>query len=317
MTQKTNDGEWTAEKVPMEAVEAFNEHWCCNAVYDWPESSIAKCKAGIAAAVNAMADETAYLLAGKNGERLLESVAQFRSAASADKAQDQRDIDAREALQRKHGTLATVEDAAAHIERKAETHANDLGYGVGGTLCFGRQEEMDHYTTLTELAEELRILARPAQEALSSAISWSGFNLHGNEASVREARRLIDRSDRLEQLEKEISARNAAPEALGAAKGVELVGALEEARRELHACQAVIHLAGGFDPAYVKGAQAAIQRADAILAKAKGEQSGSVHERDAARWRMHVRMMLRKHGAIEVRETIDAVDHAIAAKEQA
>ncbi len=81
-------------------------------------------------------------------------------------AQDGRDSEAREALQRKHGTLATVEDAAAHIERKAEAHADDLGYGVGGTLCFGRQEEMDHYTTLTELAEELRILARPAPEAL-------------------------------------------------------------------------------------------------------------------------------------------------------
>jgi hypothetical protein len=49
----------------------------------------------------------------------------------------------------------------------------------------------------------------------------------------------------------------------------ELVEALAECRRELHACQAVIHLAGGFDPEYVKGAQAAIKRADAVLTKAK------------------------------------------------
>ncbi len=45
----------------------------------------------------------------------------------------------------------------------------------------------------------------------------------------------------------------------------ELLEALKEARRELHACQAVIHLAGGFDPAYVTGAQAAIRRADAAI----------------------------------------------------
>jgi hypothetical protein len=53
----------------------------------------------------------------------------------------------------------------------------------------------------------------------------------------------------------------------------ELIQALAEARRELHACQAVIHLAGGFDPAYVQGAQAAIKVADAAIARAKGELS--------------------------------------------
>lgn len=60
---------------------------------------------------------------------------------------------------------ATAADAAALIERKAEGYANEFGYGVGGTLCFDRQEKMDHYTTLTELAEEIRALAAPAPTA--------------------------------------------------------------------------------------------------------------------------------------------------------
>lgn len=54
----------------------------------------------------------------------------------------------------------------------------------------------------------------------------------------------------------------------------DLYEALKEAREELRACQAVIHLAGGFDPAYVKGAQAAMKSADAALAKARGENNG-------------------------------------------
>ncbi|GAA7772036.1 hypothetical protein RN01_06925 [Cupriavidus sp. SHE] len=36
-------------------------------------------------------------------------------------------------------------------------------------------------------------------------------------------------------------------------------------------------------------------------------------ERDAARWRMHVKILTRKYGAISVREEIDAIDHARAA----
>ncbi|CUR70321.1 hypothetical protein [Achromobacter xylosoxidans] len=51
----------------------------------------------------------------------------------------------------------------------------------------------------------------------------------------------------------------------------ELLDALIEARRELHACQAVIHYAGGFDPAYVRDAQAAIKRADAAIAAQQGQ----------------------------------------------
>lgn len=50
----------------------------------------------------------------------------------------------------------------------------------------------------------------------------------------------------------------------------ELVAVMTEARKELHACQAVIHLAGGFDPAYVAGAQAALKKLDAALAASKG-----------------------------------------------
>lgn len=55
----------------------------------------------------------------------------------------------------------------------------------------------------------------------------------------------------------------------------ELLGALIEARRELHACQAVIHLAGGFDPAYVRDAQAALKRADAAIAAQQGKGGGA------------------------------------------
>lgn len=45
----------------------------------------------------------------------------------------------------------------------------------------------------------------------------------------------------------------------------ELEEAFPSILEELQACQAVIHLAGGFDPAYVKGAQAAMKRIDALL----------------------------------------------------
>lgn len=48
----------------------------------------------------------------------------------------------------------------------------------------------------------------------------------------------------------------------------ELVAALNLTRENLGACQATIHLAGGFDPAYVNDAQAAMKIADAVLAKA-------------------------------------------------
>jgi hypothetical protein len=58
---------------------------------------------------------------------------------------------------------------------------------------------------------------------------------------------------------------------IGRAEGAEkeeLVQALKLTRENLHACQAVIHLAGGFDPAYVNDAQAAMKIADAAMAKA-------------------------------------------------
>lgn len=48
----------------------------------------------------------------------------------------------------------------------------------------------------------------------------------------------------------------------------ELVAALKITRENLRACQATIHLCGGFDPAYVNDAQAAMKAADAVLAKA-------------------------------------------------
>ncbi|MBL1311223.1 MULTISPECIES: hypothetical protein [unclassified Pseudomonas] len=48
----------------------------------------------------------------------------------------------------------------------------------------------------------------------------------------------------------------------------ELVAALKLTRENLRACQATIHLCGGFDPAYVNNAQAAMKVADDVLAKA-------------------------------------------------
>ena len=52
------------------------------------------------------------------------------------------------------------------------------------------------------------------------------------------------------------------------ALGEELVAALKLTRENLQACQATIHLCGGFDPAYVNDAQAAMKVADAAIAKA-------------------------------------------------
>lgn len=52
-----------------------------------------------------------------------------------------------------------------------------------------------------------------------------------------------------------------------AAAREELVAALKLTRENLRACQGTIHLAGGFDPAYVNDAQAAMKVADAALAK--------------------------------------------------
>jgi hypothetical protein len=85
----------------------------------------------------------------------------------------------------------------------------------------------------------------------------------GNPAVIRLEREAADEIDRL---------RRALAAAPAAGDARELVEALKEARRELHACQAVIHLAGGFDPAYVTGAQAAIKRADAALSASQQQE---------------------------------------------
>ena len=53
-----------------------------------------------------------------------------------------------------------------------------------------------------------------------------------------------------------------------AATREELVAALKLTRENLRACQATIHLCGGFDPAYVTEAQTAMKVADAALGKA-------------------------------------------------
>lgn len=52
----------------------------------------------------------------------------------------------------------------------------------------------------------------------------------------------------------------------------QMLEALRAARKELHSCQAVIHLRGGFDPAYVRDAQVALKTIDDAIAKATGAQ---------------------------------------------
>jgi hypothetical protein len=57
---------------------------------------------------------------------------------------------------------------------------------------------------------------------------------------------------------------------MGRAEGearVELTAALKLTRENLRACQATIHYAGSFDPAYMSDAQAAMKAADEVLAK--------------------------------------------------
>lgn len=58
--------------------------------------------------------------------------------------------------------LMTAEDVAAFIERKAEEYARDFGCSDMGSLSFGRgdhaQVKMDYYTSLQELADEIRSL---------------------------------------------------------------------------------------------------------------------------------------------------------------
>ena len=48
-------------------------------------------------------------------------------------------------------------------------------------------------------------------------------------------------------------------------QNLELIYALKKTRCELDACQSVIHLRGGFDPAYVEGSKEALKIADSIL----------------------------------------------------
>lgn len=87
---------------------------------------------------------------------------------------------------------------------------------------------------------------------------------------------------RMEELQQAVQARLAAEK-----ERDQLLVALTSARRELQACQAVIHLAGGFDPAYVTGAKAALSQADAAIAAVKGEKptdDRSVIEEFVAVW---------------------------------
>ncbi|MDE4918597.1 hypothetical protein ACUXAV_000696 [Cupriavidus metallidurans] len=76
--------------------------------------------------------------------------------------------------------LAGMREAADFVAGKADDYANQFGYSVGGTLCFDRQEKMDHYTTLTELAEEIRAMASNAASALPAAAPALAAQVAGN-----------------------------------------------------------------------------------------------------------------------------------------
>jgi len=54
-----------------------------------------------------------------------------------------------------------------------------------------------------------------------------------------------------------------------AESNAELLKLLAASAKELQSCQAVIHLRGGFDPAYVKDAQKVLKQIDAAIAKAE------------------------------------------------
>lgn len=64
---------------------------------------------------------------------------------------------------------AGLREAADFIANKADDYANQFGFGVAGSLSFGNQVKMDHYTSLTELAEEIRILAAQSADASNAA----------------------------------------------------------------------------------------------------------------------------------------------------
>lgn len=67
-------------------------------------------------------------------------------------------------MQVTRGMQCGLEAAAEFIEHKAEDFARDFGYSDMGSLSFGSGDhahaKMDHYTTLTELADEIRALAK-------------------------------------------------------------------------------------------------------------------------------------------------------------
>ena len=86
-------------------------------------------------------------------------------------------------------------------------------------------------------------------------------------ASTLRSVRMMRPAEAIEKLIEAYLAQEARIAAL--TKDAELMPLLKDARKELHACQAVIHLAGGFDPAYVSGAQKVLKAIDAAIAKDK------------------------------------------------
>lgn len=64
---------------------------------------------------------------------------------------------------------AGLREAADYIASKADDYANRFGFGIAGSLSFGSQVKMDHFTSLCELAEELRALAAQSADASNAA----------------------------------------------------------------------------------------------------------------------------------------------------
>ncbi len=111
--------------------------------------------------------------------------------------------------------------------------------------CFTRVEEIG--VAIEKLADALDPQRKPPfSDDILDLLEWA-------ERDVLEMRQQLSASQKREAM---------------------LRDALTESRRELDSCQEVIWLASdhGFDPAYVKGAQASIRRTDEALAAQPKEQ---------------------------------------------
>ncbi len=136
-----------------------------------------------------------------------------------------------------HPTEAMIEAA-----EEAYMPFGDMGFALMAAYAAAPQAPAapSHWAVINPgLADQYRAEAKMARSCL-------GFDPDADDVSPSDIRDAIKAP--------------AAPDVAG------LVEALKEARRELDSCQRVIHYAGGFDPAYVDGAQKALCTIDAALA---------------------------------------------------